>query len=112
MTKPTKPSLLAFEKALALPHEASYILRLYIAGVTPRSTQAVANIKAFCERFLADRYELEVSDIYQQPNLAQEDQIVAAPTLIKKLPLPQRRLVGDMTDTKRVLAGLDLRHKD
>lgn len=102
----------AFEKAIKHQQEVSYILRLYIAGVTPRSTQAVAILKEICEQYLTNRYELEVIDIYQQPHLAQEDQIVAAPTLIKKQPLPQHRLVGDMTNTKRVLAGLGLRLKD
>jgi circadian clock protein KaiB len=88
-----------------------YILRLYVAGLMPKSTLAIANIKKFCEENLQGQYELEVIDLYQQPQLAQRDQIVAVPTLIKKLPQPLRRLIGDMSDTGRVLAGLDLRRK-
>ena len=86
-----------------------YVLRLYVAGVTPRSRAALANIKRICEEHLRGRYELEVIDIYQQPVLAKGDQIVAAPTLVRKLPAPLRRLIGDMGDEQRVLVGLDLR---
>jgi len=88
-----------------------YVLRLYVTGVTPKSTQAIANIKAICEEHLKGRYELQVIDIYQQPALARDEQIIAAPTLIRKLPLPLRRLVGDLSKTERVLLGLDLRQK-
>jgi circadian clock protein KaiB len=88
-----------------------YILRLYVAGLTPRSTKAIANVKEICETHLKDRYELDIVDIYQQPKLAQGEQIIAAPTLIKKLPLPLRRLIGDMSDTERFLVGIDLRPK-
>src|SRR5688500_9508003 len=89
------------------PDEAQdYVLRLYIAGVTPRSQQAMASIKRLCEEHLRGRYELEVIDIYQQPVLAKGDQIIAGPTLIRKLPAPLRRLIGDMTDEQRVLVGL------
>jgi circadian clock protein KaiB len=85
-----------------------YILRLYITGLTPRSTQATETVKAVCEEHLAGRYDLEVIDIYQQPWLAREAQIIAAPTLVKQLPLPERRLIGDMRDQKRILRGLNL----
>jgi circadian clock protein KaiB len=85
-----------------------YILQLYIAGLTPRSTRAVVNIKEICEDRLKDRYDLEVVDVYQQPALAKEEQIIAAPTLVKRLPLPLRRFIGDMSDTERLLAGLGL----
>ena len=88
-----------------------YILRLYVAGRTPKSVLAIANIKKICEENLQGRYELEVIDLYQQPTLAEGEQIVAVPTLIKKLPLPLRRIIGDMSDTERVLVGLDLRKK-
>ncbi len=98
-----------FEKALAGTPLRHYVLRLYITGMTPRSTRAIENIKAICEEHLKGRYELEIIDIYQRPSLAQGEQIIAAPTLIKKLPLPLRRLVGDLSDTERVLLGLDLR---
>lgn len=88
-----------------------YVLRLYVAGLMPKSTLAIANMKRICEENLQGRYELEVIDLYQQPQLAQGDQIVAVPTLIKKLPLPLRRVIGDMSNTERVLVGLDLRTK-
>ncbi len=85
-----------------------YVLRLYVTGMTPRSTRAVANLKAICDAHLAGRYDLEVIDLYQRPALAHGEQIVAAPTLVKKLPAPPRRLVGDLSRTDRVLAGLGL----
>jgi circadian clock protein KaiB len=100
-----------FERLVARAEEGEYVLRLYVTGLTPRSTQAIATIKAICEEHLAGRYVLEVIDIYQQPALAQGDQIVAMPTLIRRLPLPLRRLIGDLSDSDRVLLGLDLRRK-
>jgi len=87
-----------------------YILRLYVTGMTPRSVRAVKNLQAICDEYLKDRYDLEVVDIYQQPALAKGEQIIAAPTLVKKLPLPMRRIVGDMSLRARVLVGLDLLH--
>lgn len=94
---------------LAKPSLQKVVLRLYVTGQTPRSVRAVDNIRRFCGRFLKDRFDLEVVDIYQQPALAQEVQIVAAPTLIKTMPLPVRRLVGDFSDQERVIAGLNLK---
>jgi circadian clock protein KaiB len=88
--------------------EERYVLRLYVTGMTTRSAQAIRNLQAICAEHLAGRYDLEVIDIYQQPVLTKGDQIIAAPTLIKKLPLPMRRLVGDMSNRERVLLGLDL----
>ena len=88
--------------------QGQFVLRLYVTGTTPRSTRAVANLRQVCEEHLADRYDLEVVDIYQQPELASREQLIAAPTLIKRLPLPLRRLVGDLSNRQRVLAGLDL----
>jgi circadian clock protein KaiB len=85
-----------------------YILRLYITGMTSRASRAIENLQTFCEKHLAGRYELQVIDVYQQPELARTEQIVAVPTLIKKLPLPLRRLIGDMSDEERVLVGLDI----
>jgi circadian clock protein KaiB len=109
--KKTKTSEQEFEKVVKRSKDAKYILRLYIAGLTPRSTKAIANVKEICEKYLKGRYELDVVDIYQQPKLAQGEQIIAAPTLIKKLPLPLRRLIGDMSDTERFLVGIDLKPK-
>ena len=89
--------------------EEKYVLRLYVAGVTPRSVQAIEMIKRLCEENLKGRYELEVIDIHQQPALAKGDQIIAVPTLLRKLPSPLRTLIGDMSNKERVLIGLDLR---
>jgi circadian clock protein KaiB len=101
----------AFIKGLKTGPDEQYILRLYITGMTPRSTKAIENIKKICEDYLKGRYDLEIIDIYQQPALAEGEQIIAAPTLIKKLPLPLRRFIGDMSMTDKILLGLDLRPK-
>jgi circadian clock protein KaiB len=94
------------------PKSKEYVLRLYVAGTTSKSLRAVANIKEICETSLKNRYDLEVIDIYQQPVLVKGEQIIAAPTLVKQLPLPLRKFIGDMSDTERILVGLDLRPKD
>jgi circadian clock protein KaiB len=86
-----------------------YVLRLYVAGITPRSSESIRSIKDICERYLNGLYDLEIIDIYKQPTLAKGEQIIAAPTLIKKLPLPLRRFIGNLTDKERILVGLDLR---
>ncbi len=86
-----------------------FVLRLYVAGMTPRSTLAITNIKKICEENLKGRYTLEMIDLYKCPALAVGEQILAAPTLLKKLPLPLRRFIGDMSDTKKIIVGLDLR---
>jgi circadian clock protein KaiB len=98
----------AFERALQESGTERYVLRLYVTGMTPRSVRAIANIKQICEEHLQGRYDLEVIDIYQRPSLVAGEQIIAVPTLIKKLPLPLRRMIGDLSDTERVLFGLDL----
>ncbi len=95
-------------KAATRSGGAVYVLRLYVAGTTPRSMQAILDARAFCESHLADSYELEVIDIYQQPGLARDEQIVAVPTLVRSLPPPLRRLVGDLSNVERVLSGLQL----
>ena len=95
--------------AVAAQDEALYVLRLYITGSSPRAIRAIANIRAICEEHLEGRYDLEIVDIAQNPTLAEGEQIIAAPTLIKKLPLPLRRFIGDMSATDRILIGLDLR---
>ena len=86
-----------------------YILRLYITGQTPRSLRSIENLRRLCEKFLKGQFDLQIIDIYQQPALAAEGQIIAAPTLIKAMPLPLLRLVGDFSDQKRVVLGLDLK---
>lgn len=98
-----------FANSLEKSKDRRHILRLYVTGITPRSTQAIENIKKICEEYIKDRYDLEVIDVYQQPVLAKGEQIIATPTLIKKLPLPLRKLIGDMTNTERILIGLDLK---
>ena len=110
--KRVKTSTEEFEKAAAKHDRAKYVLRLYVTGMTPKSTRAIANVKRICNEHLAGRYELKVIDIYQQPKLAKGEQIIAAPTLIKKLPPPLRRLIGDMSDTERFLVGIDLKPKN
>ena len=98
----------ALEQAGQTPRSERYLLRLYVTGMTSRSARAVDNLRAICDEHLEGRYDLEVIDIYQQPALAKGEQIIAAPTLIKKLPLPMRRIIGDMSNHERVLLGLDL----
>jgi circadian clock protein KaiB len=103
-----QPTTEAFaEQALNCSHER-YVLRLYVAGLTPRSTLAVERIQAICERHLAGRYELTVIDLYIQPEEARRAQVVVAPTLVKQSPTPRRLFIGDMTDEKRILAGLNI----
>ena len=109
-TSEVKDSTAAFEEALAKT-DGKYILRLYIAGMGPKSVQAIDNLKRICEEYLPGRYQLEIIDIYQYPIFAKDGQIVAAPTLIKELPPPLRKLIGSMADTERVLVGMDLKFK-
>ncbi len=97
------------ESAVTARKKARYILRLYVAGITPRSQEAIRNVTEICEEHLAGRYDLQIVDLYQQPVLAKGEQIVAAPTLIKQLPEPLRKLIGSMADKEKVLVGLDLR---
>ena len=112
LKQPDTDTTAAFEKLMAgTPSDEHYVLRLYVTGMSPRSTEAFASIKAICEERLQGRYELEVIDIYQHPQLAIDEQIIAVPTLVKKLPAPLRRLVGDLSNEDRVLLGLDLRRK-
>jgi circadian clock protein KaiB len=85
-----------------------YRLRLFVTGATPNSTRAISNLKEFCETYLKNRYELEIVDVYQQPLIAESEQLIALPLLIKRSPSPQRRLIGDMSDTDKVLRGLNL----
>jgi len=91
--------------------DARYILKLYVAGMTPNSRRAITNIKKICDEYMEGRYELEILDIYQQPVLAAGEQIIAAPTLIKELPLPLHKFIGDLSNKDKVLVGLDLRPK-
>jgi circadian clock protein KaiB len=99
----------ALEAASRETRDQHYILRLYVAGLTPRSQDAIRTVTTICEEHLVGRYELEVIDLYQHPVLAKGDQIIAVPTLIKKLPLPLRKMIGSMADKDKVLVGLDLR---
>lgn len=94
------------------PRRGGYLLRLFVTGASPRSARALANIKAICEQEGCGMYLLEVVDIYQQPELARSAQLLAAPTLVRTLPSPERRLVGDLSDRDRVVASLGLRAKE
>ena len=103
--KPSLPKTIEEEP----PAGDKYVLRLYVTGMTARSAEAIATIREICKERLKGRYDLEVIDIYQHPNLAKEEQIIAAPTLVKKLPAPLRRFIGALSDRERILVGLDLR---
>jgi len=111
MTQSNKIKSIAekFDMTVSSSGRDKYVLRLYITGTTSRSMQAITNLKKICEEYLEGRYELEVIDLYKEPALAKGDQIIAAPTLIKQLPLPFRRIIGDMSNKEKVLLGLDLR---
>ena len=103
---PLHLSARAFERAVAeLPLER-LVLKLYVSGMTPRSRRAIDNLQKLCAEHLAGRYDLEIIDIYQQPGLAKGEQIIAAPTLVKRLPLPLRRIIGDLSDPGRILMVL------
>jgi circadian clock protein KaiB len=115
MAKRTKPldSAPAFEiAAKRTGPERKYTLRLYVAGISSRSSAAIRAIEEICETHLEGHYDLEIIDIYKNPTLAKGDQIIAAPTLIKELPKPLRRFIGDLTDRDRILVGLDLGPKE
>jgi len=107
-----KDSTKSFERAAKKASKEKYVLRLYVTGMTPKSTRAIQNIKKICDEDLKGRCDLEVVDIYQKPMLAEGEQIIALPTLIKKLPLPVRKFIGDLSNTEKILLGLDLRAKD
>jgi circadian clock protein KaiB len=87
-----------------------YVLRLYVTGMTPRSTRAITTVRSVCEEHLAGQYELEIIDVYQMPQRIMQDNIVAIPTLVKCKPVPARLMVGDMSDRQRLLVGLGLPH--
>jgi circadian clock protein KaiB len=106
MEKNMSDDLLA--RRSAAPQNGKYVLRLYVAGNTPQSSRAITNIKTICETHLKDRYALTVVDLYEQKERAHKDQIMVAPTLIRQLPLPVRRLIGDLSKTELVLAALEL----
>jgi len=110
--RPSDETLAEFERLLSIsPQEQHYVLVLYVTGSTIRSSQAVAAIRQLCEEHLAGHYELEVVDIYQEPGRLAEEQIIAAPTLVKKQPMPPQRLVGNLSDPERVLVGLNLKSR-
>ncbi|MEQ8536195.1 MAG: circadian clock KaiB family protein [Coleofasciculus sp. D1-CHI-01] len=106
--KNIKNSTKAFEKALIQSKPTHYFLHLYISGTTLKSIRAIEIIKGICEDYLPERYTLEVIDIYQQPELVKQAQIFATPTLIKTLPLPLQRIIGDMSQTEKIMVGLDI----
>jgi circadian clock protein KaiB len=97
-----------FTNSLESTGKEKYVLRLYVTGMTPKSLHAIENIRKICEENLQGRFELEVVDVYQHPEFARTEQIIAAPTLIKKLPLPLRKFIGDMSDKEKILIGLNI----
>ena len=98
----------AFKEAASANPQGRFALKLYVSGMTPRSRRAIDNLNKLCEEHLAGRYDLEIIDIYQQAALAKDEQIIAAPTLVKKLPLPLRRVIGDLSDPGRILVVLGI----
>lgn len=103
-----KPVINRLEQASHSSKNETYLLRLYVSGQTTRSVRAIENLKQLCEDYLEGRYEIEIIDVYQQPERLKDEQIIAVPTLIRKLPLPVRKVIGDLSDTGRVLVGLAL----
>lgn len=102
------PLQATYERVVRTGRREEYVLRLYVTGMTTRAIRAIENVRAICDEHLRGRYDLAVVDVYQQPVLASQEQIIAAPTLVKVFPLPVRRMVGDMSQRDRVLLGLDL----
>jgi circadian clock protein KaiB len=94
-----------------MPNEKDYELRLYVAGMTPKCLAAFTNLKKICEEHLKGRYSIQIVDLLENPKLAQGDQILAIPTLVRKLPEPVRKIIGDLSNTEKVLVGLDLRER-
>lgn len=109
MDEPKGKDLKEMETALKARDNSHYVLRLFVSGLTPKSQRAIENLKTICEEHLKDRYELQVIDIFQKPELARAEQVIAAPTLIKELPLPLRKFIGDMSQTEKILVGLELK---
>lgn len=105
-------TLTQFESMVVGLVQPSYVFRLYVSGNSSRSVLAIANIRRICDRYLPERYELDVIDIYQQPDATRTAQVIAVPTLIKELPFPPQRFVGDMSNTERIVIGLNLEHGD
>ena len=109
VSKCPPPSAVTYDQAVDGVHSSEkYLLRLYVAGINPRSAEAIRSITALCDEHLKDLFELEIIDLYQQPARAKDDQIIAIPTLIRKLPMPLRRLIGNMSNKDKLLLGLDL----
>lgn len=105
----TEQTLKEFEALVANLAKPSYLFRLYVAGTSVRSSLAIANVRSICEKYLSGCYELEVIDVYQQPEATKQAQVVAVPTLIKEVPFPPQRFIGDMSNAERIVVGLKLR---
>lgn len=112
MAKSLKKEPRQFPKGRDARSKRRYALRLYVAGLSPRSVRAIDNVKKICEEYLKDRYCLDVIDLYRQAGADKDDGIIVAPTLIKRTPLPLKKLIGDMTDTDKILRGLDLKPRE
>ena len=107
-----KPGEDNVDKLISEPLEPAYRLRLFVTGSTPKSVKAITNLRSICEEHLAGQYELDIVDLYQQPEMAKLNKLVAAPTLIKTLPEPVRRVIGDMSNEEQVLLGLDIESEE
>lgn len=106
------PTTELFEKALEEDASQKFVLSLYVAGLSPRSLRAIENAKELCDKYLKDRYELEIIDVYQQPGMAKSAQVIAAPTLVKKLPPPIQRFIGDLSDPEPILIRLAVKMEE
>jgi len=111
MTQIKKETEIELENAIETKESQKYVLHLYVAGLSPGSQKAINNVKKICNEHLKDNYELSIQDIYQNPIIAKDGQILAAPTLVKELPLPLRKFIGDMSNTNKLLVGLNLQTK-
>jgi len=111
MSKTKKPIKEALEMKAKNIKKKRYRLRLYVAGLSPKSLRAIDNIKALCRKYLGDNFDLDIIDLYQNPLIAKDGQIIAAPTLVKELPLPLRKFIGDMSDAQKLIVGMDIETK-
>jgi circadian clock protein KaiB len=106
----TRPPL-KYREVMCIMENKEYELRLYVAGATPKSMLAVRNLNKYCEQHLKGRYSIEIVDLVQNPQLAEGDQILAVPTLVRRVPVPIRKIIGDLSDEEKILVGLDLRER-
>jgi circadian clock protein KaiB len=112
MSEKNKTTTEMFEEAVARGGSEKFVLTLFVAGISPRSLRAIENARQLCEKYLKDRFELEIIDVYQQPGLAKNAQVIAAPTLVKHLPPPLQRFIGDLSDPEPILVRLAIKEEE